>query len=153
MAPPETVCDTSGWNWIPHIRRSGCSNATTGALAVAAVTAKPGGGVATWSPWLIHTVSRAVQPGKEQTRLDDVDLGAAVLAAGAGLDPAAQRLGHQLHAVADAQHRDAEVEQLGRRLRRPGGVRRSAGRRRGSPRSGWRRRISSIGRSKGWTSQ
>ena len=52
---PFSVCSTSGWNWTPARRRSRSSNAATGAPADEAVTANPGGGSVTPSPWLIHT--------------------------------------------------------------------------------------------------
>ena len=45
--------------------------------------------------------------------LVDRELGAAELADLGALDPAAELGRQQLHAVADAQHRDAELEQLG----------------------------------------
>ena len=39
--------------------------------------------------------------------------------ASAALDPAAERLDHRLHPVTDAQHRDLEIEQLGREAPAP----------------------------------
>ena len=48
-----------------------------------------------------------------------VFLGAAVLAVGGALDTAAELVGHHLHAVADPQHRDPQLEQLRRGAGRP----------------------------------
>ena len=46
-------------------------------------------------------------------------VGAAELARLGRLDPAAERQHHRLHPVTDAQHRNLEIEQLGRERRRP----------------------------------
>ena len=48
----------------------------------------------------------------------DLHLGPAELGAVGALDPAAEVLRHQLHPVADAEHRDAQVEDAGIGLRR-----------------------------------
>src|SRR5215218_1103723 len=45
-----------------------------------------------------------------------------VFAFAAVLDFAAEEIAHQLHAIADAQHRNAEFEDLGIRMRRVFGV-------------------------------
>src|SRR3712207_7883307 len=52
------------------------------------------------------------------TTLFRSQLGAAELAGRRLLDLAAERLDHRLHAVTDAQHRNAEVEQLDRKSTR-----------------------------------
>ncbi len=66
MSAPDTVCETSGWNWIPHIRRPGSSKATTGEEPLLAVTANPAGARSTWSAWLIQTVSRRPSPSNSR---------------------------------------------------------------------------------------
>ena len=74
------------------------------------VTTKPGGASVMASPWLIHT--SAPRPASRRTAARtpaSVSVGPAVLAlAGAG-DRAAELLGDQLGAVADAEDRDPEV--------------------------------------------
>jgi hypothetical protein len=59
----------------------------------------------------------------------DFQLGAAELADGMALDAAAEGLAHQLHSVADAEDRDAEIEDCGVTLRGAVGIhaRRAAG--------------------------
>ena len=89
--------------------------------SVRAVTVKPGGASATWSPWLIHTSRRGGEPGwsfrpsSSASCGDELDLGVAELARVGGLGLAAELRGHGLHAVADAEHRQARVEHLLRR--------------------------------------
>ena len=82
-----------------------------------------------------HPDGRALAGGEEAVEQGrgpvEADLGAAILALGRGLDPAAELGAHGLLAVADAEHRHAELEH-GRgcaRARAPRGSRR--GRRRG----------------------
>ena len=53
-------------------------------------------------------------------RLDDLELRVAVLAVGRAIDGAAEQLGHQLQAVADAEDGDFQVEDLGVDERRAG---------------------------------
>jgi hypothetical protein len=55
---------------------------------------------------------------EQRARLGHVQLGPAVLTVPRGRDLAAQVLGHELVAVADAEHRHAELEQPGIDLRR-----------------------------------
>ncbi len=86
----------------------------------------------TWSPWLIQTSVCAGTPANRSLGPSDAAAGAAVLPRRGAVDLAAQGLAGQLHPVADAQHGDAQVEDLrialgGARLRR-----RSTARRRGS---------------------
>jgi len=50
---------------------------------------------------------------KRPDRFDHLDAGRAVLAVCRAVDLAAQQLGHELEAVADAKHGDAELEDLG----------------------------------------
>ena len=52
----------------------------------------------------------------------DRAVGAAVLADGVAFDAAAERLAHELHAVADAERGNAEVEDCGVALRSAVGV-------------------------------
>ena len=84
---------------------------------------KPGGSAVTLSPWLIQTLSMP-WPSAVREVLDAVEqlgvavrahLGIAELAVRARLDLAAQLHRHREHAVADAEHRHAE---LAHRLRR-----------------------------------
>ena len=62
--------------------------------------------------------------GQQPPGLADGEVGAAELADLGALHPAAQRKRQQLHAVADAEHRNAELEQRRVELRRPVGVHR-----------------------------
>ena len=71
------------------------------------------------------------QAGEQPARLADAQLGAAELADLGVLDDAAERVREQLHAVADAEHRDAELEQRRVELRRARRVDRGRARRRG----------------------
>jgi hypothetical protein len=57
ISSPRSVCATSGWNSNAYKRRERSSMAATGAFALVAITAKPGGAEATRSPWLAHTRS------------------------------------------------------------------------------------------------
>ncbi len=54
---PWGVWATSGWNWTAKSFRTGSAIAATGQLSVVARLVKPGGGLSTVSPWLIHTVT------------------------------------------------------------------------------------------------
>ena len=58
MALPCSVCDTSGWNWMPYRWRVSSAMAAHDALAVRATQSKPGGGSRMLSPWLIQTRCR-----------------------------------------------------------------------------------------------
>ena len=53
---PNSVCFTSGWNWVAYSLRSGHSMDATGHTGVEDVTVKPSGARLTASRWLIHTV-------------------------------------------------------------------------------------------------
>jgi hypothetical protein len=53
------------------------------------------------------------EPGEQPPRIADAELGAPVLPDVGGLHPAPELPGDELHAVADAEHRDPELEQLG----------------------------------------
>src|SRR5690606_20420455 len=70
-----------------------------------------------------------LQPFEQPVGRDQGYLGVAVLARVRGLGLAAELLGHRLHAIADAQQRQAAVEDLPGRGRRalPGGRLRAAG--------------------------
>ena len=84
--------------------------AATGEPAAVAVTVNPAGARTTASRWLIHTAWRSGKPFQQDPRRDRRQVGLAELGgAGAG-DLAAQHLGEQLVAVADAQHRDPQVQ-------------------------------------------
>ena len=74
-------------------------------------------------------------PGQQPAGLVHGQLRAAELADLRALDPAAELEHHRLHAVADAEHRDPELEQLGRAAARPA-RRPTRGRRTGSGPSG-----------------
>ena len=105
-------------------RRSGAASsamAAKGAPSLTPTTRKPGGSASTRSPWLIHTCSRAPlapQPVEQRAVVGDVDEGAAEFAVVARLDRAAQLGAHGLLAIADAQHRHAQLEHRLRRARR-----------------------------------
>ena len=79
---------------------------------------KPGGGSNTVSRWLIQQVCWSGSPASRRPGVAHVQLGAAELRHLRALDVAAELERHRLHAVADAEHRDAELEQL----RRSGGA-------------------------------
>ena len=65
----------------------------------------------TWSPWLIHTWIFGGRPANSSLGAGDQPaLGPAVFAGRRACDAAAQGLALQLHAVADAQHGDAQAE-------------------------------------------
>ena len=97
----------------PVDARARSSNAATGAVAEAASTAKPGGAAVTVSRCTSSTSARRGRPGEQRAGLvtrsaarpNSADLGA--------LDQAAERVRQQLQAVADAEDRDAELEQGG----------------------------------------
>ena len=96
-----------------------------GQLSVLAISLKPGGSSVTLSPWLIHTCSMPWPSGVVKS-CDAVEqrgvavgahLGIAELALcgrASTLPPSCVR--HGLHAVADAQHRHAQLEHRLRRL-------------------------------------
>ena len=132
---------TSGWNCTPQILREALSSAATGASAVEAVATKPSGAWVTASKWLIHTSCVDGQVVQQLRRaVGDLELGPAVLAAHAPTDLAAELLGDQLGAVADAEDRDARGRRSPGRAtarRRRG---RSSGRRTGSALPADRRR-------------
>ena len=89
--------------------RSGASIAAIGAVALVAATANPGGTAATSSPWLAQTRSSSGTSAKEPRRgaavAGDAHERVAELAMARPAHFAAEHVGHQLHAVADAEHR------------------------------------------------
>ena len=98
------------------------ANAATGELALCASARQPGGSASTRSPWLIHTgvTASAVEAGEEIAVVVDRQLGRPVLAPLGARHPAAAELREDAHAVADAEHRHAELEQRrGRTAARP----------------------------------
>ena len=116
---PWGVCETSGWYWTPQILRAGDSSAATGAPSEVAVATKPSGSRAMPSKWLIHTVwlagwsaSRPAGVGRRGV-VGDRQRGAPVLALAAPGHLAAELLGDELGAVADAEDGDAQVVDLG----------------------------------------
>ena len=108
----------------------GASIAAAGVAAVRAVTANPGGATVDVSPCDIQTLNSVGQPGEQPAaRASHRHGGAAVLGGTGPLDGAAQGRDHHLVPVADAEHRDARVEQALWRGRGTGCVhrRRAAG--------------------------
>ena len=103
------------------MRRASSSRTATGASSVSAVAVKPAGrfgdGVEVAHPHVVH-VGGVV--GEQQRRAGAAQLGPAVLAAHAAPDGAAELLGDQLGAVADAEDRHAEL--VDRRIERRGAV-------------------------------
>ncbi len=95
------------------------SQAATGEPGLEASAREPGrrleDGVAVAHPALLGLGQAGEQP---PALLDERQLGAAELAPLGALDPAAERPDHDLHPVTDAEHRDAELEQLGAQRRR-----------------------------------
>ncbi len=111
---PWAECSTSGWNCTPARRRSGSSKAATGVPVVRATTSNPvgrlGHGVAVGHPHRLPQRQAVEQGGVAG---DDVQLGAAELGPAGPLHGAAQRAGHRLEAVADAERGHPGLEQLG----------------------------------------
>ena len=112
-----------------HARRSRAPRRpwpAIGQASVEAMSLKPGGSSVTLSPWLIHTLSMPWPSGVRKSSMPSnsarvaarAHLGIAEFAHLAGLDLAAQLPRHGLHAVADAQHRHAQIEHRLRRARR-----------------------------------
>ncbi len=85
--------------------------AATGAPSLVASVAKPSGAAVTQSRWLIQHCSVSSRPASTPAVLGDAQLGLAELARAGARDGAAQLEGHELGAVADAQHRHAQVEE------------------------------------------
>ena len=125
---PCGVCTTSGWNWTPYRRRARSSKAAIGVDGELAVTSAPVGGAVTESRWLIHTVCSGGRSWKSSDSAA-LELGLSELGRARALDRAAEVARHELHAVADAERRDPELEdprvEIGRALcvhrRRPAG--------------------------------
>lgn len=57
---PRGECVTSGWNWIPYIGFVLWARAAYGADRVCPMTWKSGGGLDSWSPWDIQTLSISI---------------------------------------------------------------------------------------------
>ncbi len=76
------------------------------------------------------------QPGEQGSGLDHGQPRATELADLSRLDPSAERQHHRLHAVTDAEHRNAELEQLAVASAAPLRSRPTPARRRGSDRVG-----------------
>ena len=75
---------------------------------------KPGGGSKTVSRWLIQHVCSRGQAREQPAGVAHLQLGAAELRHLGALDVAAELERHRLHAVTDAEHGNAELEQLAR---------------------------------------
>ena len=101
--------------------RLASSNAAIGVEGDDAVTRAPGGGAVTESRWLIQTTCSGGRSWKSGDS-PSAAVGLAVLRDVVRLDVAAEVARHQLHAVTDAERRDAELEHVGVHLRRPLGV-------------------------------
>ena len=92
--------------------RSGASNAAIGVDGEPATTRAPSGGATTESRCDIQTVCSAGQV-VEELGLLDAQLGLAELGDAGAVDAAAEVQRQQLHAVADAERRNAELEERG----------------------------------------
>ncbi len=119
---------TSGWNCTAYSPRSGASMAATGVAEVEAVTVNPAGARVTESLWLIQQVVTSGRSWKSSPPTSSrAVLPNSARPVRATSPPSAGR--HGLHAVADAQHRDPELEHARVEARRAGLVdgRRAAG--------------------------
>ena len=74
---------------------------------------KPGGSLVSLSPWEFQMRSLRGKPGEKLARLLDREVAVAVFARLAERDLAAEEIAHELHAIANAEHRHAELENLG----------------------------------------
>ena len=117
-----------------------------------AVRTKPSGSVFGFVAVAHPDFERAGQAAEERRLGDDLDLGVAVLARGCGLDLAAEVVGDELQAVADAEDGDAEREERGVGGGRVGVVDRAGPPERMRP-SGLRARIWSSGAVQGSTTE
>ncbi len=97
------------------MRRWWLATAAKGVLPVLARVTKPSGRASTRSPWLIHTstFSPTSKECEDALPFGDFDGGGAVLALGRLLDAAAEEVTCELHAVADAEDRHAQLEDAG----------------------------------------
>ena len=115
MVLPCGVCATSGWNWTAKSRRVSSAIAATGQFSVVPRLTKPRGGCITVSPWLIHTAIRPSRSGHDALEQplggEEPELGGTVLASLRGHHVASEQIAHGLHAVADAEQRDARLEE------------------------------------------
>ena len=151
---PCGVCATSGWNWMPYRCRDVVDEAGERASSRSGRWRwKPSGSAVIESPWLIQTGCVRSSPTNSPSSVADRDRRRAVLALRRRLDVAAELVGHELGAVADAEDGqpaapDRAGRASGRRRRRP-----SSGRRTGSPRSTPRRSSSASGVSWGRSSE
>ena len=98
--------------------RSTFSSAATGEPVEEASAVKPGGGAKTVSRCDIQHVCSVGRPAKQAAGLAHRQLRAAELADLGALDLAAELGRDELHAVTDAEHGDAELEQLAVQPRR-----------------------------------
>ena len=119
---PCGVWCTSGWNCTAQYFFAGFWMAAT-AFEVAAISSKPGGSSMASSPCDIQTDSGPCRPLNSGGFVaQQLDLGVAVLALVGGAHLAAQLVDHELQAVADAQHRQSEMQHALVRRRRVGVV-------------------------------
>ena len=84
--------------------------AAMGELSVGASGSNPGGRRSTWSPWLIQTV-RSTPLGRGEERVCGRPGHRAAVLPFVGVLTAAELVRHELQPVADAEHRDAELEE------------------------------------------
>ena len=127
---PCSVWATSGWNWTPKRRRVGSSIAATGTEAVDAVTSKPGGARGHRDAVAHPDADRSGSPSRSDEAPERTSSVRPYSPASERLDRAAEVLGEQLGAVADAEDRDPEL--VDARVERGRAVAR--GRSRGRPR-------------------
>ena len=133
--------------------RPGPRSTAARVLAVLPVRRKPGGTRSSRSPWLIQTCASVLDLGQEPDAVEDAEGGEAVFALLGRDDLAAEEVGHELDAVADAQDRDAEVEDALGRVGRALVVDALRARRKGRGRTGPALRIAASGVAKGRISE
>ena len=119
IAVPCGVWCTSGWNCTAQYFFAGFWMAAT-AFSLLAISSKPGGSCFGFVAVRHPDRQRAFETFEQRrVGMQQVDLGVAVLALVAGHDFAAQLVRHELQAVADAEHRQAEMQHAlvgGRRI-------------------------------------
>ena len=103
---PRGVWTTSGWNWMPYRLREASTRPAYGVESVWAVGLKPAGSREIESRVAHPDRLLAVEAGEQRIVGGDADVGRAVFAVIERDDVAAELVGHQLGAVADAQDRD-----------------------------------------------
>ena len=133
MSVPRGVCRPRGGTARRRARARGPPSPRSARRGDEAVTPKPSGARTTASLWLIqHVVD--VARGRANSTPPRVGSSAVLPNSAVPVRPTSppSARGHGLHAVADAEHRDPELEQAGSSARRARLVDRAPGRRRGS---------------------